>query len=111
MSTAKELIAAAKVVDQVAFAIINRQAGNAAQILANHVTETVREDDDEPTTTDWLVSVGFTLYDPWPGIETAAKEWMDWRAAGMWIDQTPIAMTATRGAVRRLCAALGIELK
>lgn len=65
-------------------------------------------DDDEPTTTEWLKSIGFEVGLHWAAVETPGRERMEWRAAGMWIGEHPIALTDTRGKVRRLCVAMGI---
>lgn len=73
--------------------------------LADHLP-----DDDEPTTSEWLKSIGWQASSHFALIETVAGQQMEWRAAGMWIGETPIALTDTRGKVRRLCAAMGVHL-
>lgn len=66
-------------------------------------------DDDEPVTIDWLKSVGWKVYVHFPSIEIAGGHLLEWRMAGMWIGETPIALTLTRGQVRRLLAAMGVD--
>ena len=73
-------------------------------------------DDDEPVTVEWLVSVGWErrFGRSWPEIALPEQNtWLSWRGAGVWLVGFDIALclAKTRGDVRRLCAALGIELK
>lgn len=67
-------------------------------------------DDAELVTIDWLKSVGWTVYVHFPSIPIAGGNLLEWRMGGMWIGETPIALTPTRGHVRRLCAAMSITL-
>ena len=69
-------------------------------------------DDAMPVDEAWLLSVGFirAKYDGvlWPSIRIPCGQVMQWRAAGMWIGDTPIVLVKSRGDVRRLLAALGV---
>lgn len=73
------------------------------------------EDDAMPVDEAWLLSHGFIRAKCdgvlWPSIRIPSGQVMQWRAAGMWIGDTPIVLTTTRGDVRRLLAALGVEAK
>lgn len=69
-------------------------------------------DSDKSVTREWLHSVGFTTYIHWPSIELHdGKYLLEWRGAGLWIENVPLVLATTRGAVRNLCRALGIPLK
>lgn len=73
------------------------------------------EDDDEPTTEEWLRESGFVNYEGWPsskiGLETLPGLYLSWNSAEntFRLDEC-LCECFTRGDVRRLCSALGIEL-
>jgi hypothetical protein len=103
-------------------------AGDDARLLAAWVREQVRPDDGEPATHEWLDSIG---RDP----DTCAIPWKNcygWRLCVFgqndprfdsnphfeyptsrreWEDGPDIPNCRTRGSVRLLCRALGIDLK
>jgi hypothetical protein len=65
-----------------------------------------------PITPEWLESLGFIqVRTPGPGwrIVTEANQWLDWRFAGFWIGETPIARAETREQVRKLLDAIGVQ--
>lgn len=66
------------------------------------------EDDGEPVTKEWLESIGWTTYLIWPSIPMPKDNLLEWRGGGLWIENTPICLVKTRGAVRRLMAELSI---
>lgn len=72
----------------------------AARLVAEHILETVREDDDEPLTQEWADSeenkkkIGLRVH------EDGSARWHGWA----------VMQCKTRGDARRLRAALGVEL-
>jgi hypothetical protein len=64
-------------------------------------------DDAEPVDSQWLVDTGWDAGIHWPNIQTASNQLLEWRGAGCWIENTPIAACPTRGHIRRLLSALG----
>lgn len=65
-------------------------------------------DSDEIVTTEWLVEQGWDRGIHWPNAYTKARELLEWRGAGLWIGNTPIAQAVTRGKLRRVAVALGV---
>jgi len=93
----------------------------ALELLARHYLATTREDDGEGVTPEWLLSVGFEDDEYCFRIKHKEDGWHDhmrytqaavrkldwkWHANGIGVRGQK-----TRGDVRRLCDALGIELK
>lgn len=72
-------------------------------------------DDDEPVTEEWLREIGFTYDDEWGatyiyGYKTFPLWYEDLCGEWGW-GEAELPSPKTRGDVRRLCRALGIELK
>lgn len=71
----------------------------------------VPADDGEPVTPEWIETQGwrYTRH-PGPGYRVwlPTGQSLDWRFGGCWIGEVPIALTMSRGQIRRLCAALGV---
>ena len=92
---------------------VTLRAEIAEQALAELREQLVPADDNEPVTEEWLESVGFVpsmldweLRDEGTGYAIAMTgEHKRWDYMGRWIKSPE-----TRGDVRRLCAALGIDL-
>lgn len=84
-------------------------AAVAAAWLAEHPA-----DDAEPVTEEWLRSVGFSSRpnNRWLQIRTPQGGRLDcWMASPLWeFHDEAVAIPQTRGDVRRLCTALGIDL-
>lgn len=83
--------------------------------MSRHILATVRDDDDEPVTAEWLVSVGIiysefhdVFYSEDEAIELVqhSQEFMIREA-----DASLGVTVKTRGQFRRLCEGLGITLK
>lgn len=93
--------------------------GNAisdAVLLADAYLAEHQEDDDELVTEQWLRENGFCNYRGWPqtriGIETLAGLYLSWNSAeNAFRLDCCLWEGSTRGDVRRLCKALGIELE
>lgn len=90
-------------------------------LLGKQLTTDHPDDDNEPVDVQWLESVGWDQVDScnWPsmplqvnGIRPWPSAGIAWRGAGVWLLPLNVALclATTRGDIRRLCAALGIEL-
>lgn len=91
---------------------------------SKHILATVRDDDDEPLTPQWLTSItemygdhqcyGWFLYHAdGDGLNVAFRQLNPHASEDITVSIDPHGPVPckTRGQVRRLCAALGIELK
>jgi len=77
--------------------------------MAKHILAAVRDDDDEPLDSTFLLSVGAITFDN-------QIYWLDFTwglrlNCGAWISVGTDTEVKTRGQLRRLCNGLGIELK
>lgn len=80
---------------------------NAMQAFCEEMEERAK-----PLSTEWLLSsAGWkrVAYKGirWPSVILPSRELLQWRAAGMWIGETPIVLTTNRGQVLDLMDALG----
>lgn len=99
-----ELRAAAKLL--VSKNTISNRYDNAGVMLAKaYLTEHLL-DDDEPVTEEWLETIGFDH-----GYLDADYWVIECRKLALRLNSYPVKENPTRGDVRRLCKALGIELK
>lgn len=86
------------------------------ELLSNAYLDEHPADDGELVTLEWLKSLGW-LPDQtgWPAIclpET--PEWgISWRGHGIWLTpiSVPLCRAPMRGDIRRLCKAMGVELR
>lgn len=91
--------------------------------MQSHILATVRDDDDEPVTKEWLFSIGLTRDNHRFAKFTARREqalsvglWLvsdGWKAVLIFAEHSSANITRglkTRGDVRRLCAVLGVEV-
>lgn len=73
------------------------------------------EDDTKPVSEEWLLSIGFIMakYDGtlWPSIRIPCGQVVQWRAAGMWIGDTPIVLVGNHGDVLDFLRGLHIKQK
>jgi hypothetical protein len=100
--------------------IANRYDDAAAK-LARHILAENPADDDEPVSEEWLRSIGFKEGRPWKDSVTShlfvqcdlpgrrCLDWCDGRFRLSYMDLSDI--YKTRRDVRRLIAALGVEVK
>lgn len=93
----------------------NSKAWKFAQSLVKIILADHPADEDEPVTEAWLISIGFVRHETGVGCWNIyldgmnfcghRKQWA-WPTVGPWKNGP-----RTRGEVRRICAALGIQLK
>jgi hypothetical protein len=88
-----------------------------AVTFARHVLSSVREDDDEPVTTEWLIKVlpGDPDFDDdcfMVGADVSICKLGDVEKYGweVWCHEYELGSVKTRGQFRKLCEGLGIEL-
>ena len=60
----------------------------------------------EPVTVCWLVENGWDPGIHWPNRLIASGQLIEWRGAGLWIGNTPIAMAETTDKLRAAMAVL-----
>jgi hypothetical protein len=95
------------------------EANARAAALAESTQQAVEQDDQEPVTEEWLRSVGFVKVDSGFRLnsEAAGKHHLRYTnvfchdSEGWWANGLGIRPQKTRGDVRLLCRALGINLK
>lgn len=81
--------------------------------MADINPDSAEENDDRsyPVTIEWLVEKGWDRGIHWPNIFTDAGQLLEWRGAGCWIGETPIALAVSRGRLRRVADVLGCAMK